>query len=274
MNHQPDASIDQVLNALRDAETPTGLQQRITARLAQAAEARARNASPLIATNSPFASTEGSAPTSFLAGILTLSWLKGKNLRIFSAPVTRFTLAASSLAILAALSLFALHAHHQASAPSQINSSFIPLQTTARNPGTTASLEQPRRSSPAKIPVLAAEAITSQASNPPTTPPPTDPDAIALAETLAPSRPAPPMPLTQQEILLISATRPGQPIELAELDTARDSALRSLAAAHERAHLRQYIQGLLSPLAAAESLNPTPPDEDPPAAASDSPPSK
>jgi hypothetical protein len=99
------------------------------------------------------------------------------------------------------------------------------------------------------------------------TPPPTDPDTIALAETLAPSHPAPPMPLTQQERLLISATRQGQPIELAELEPLRQPALRAAAAARERANLRQYIHGLLGPLAAAESLNPTPPVDDPAATA-------
>ena len=36
----PDVAIDQVLDALRATEPPTGLEQRIAARLAQAAEAR------------------------------------------------------------------------------------------------------------------------------------------------------------------------------------------------------------------------------------------
>jgi hypothetical protein len=87
-------------------------------------------------------------------------------------------------------------------------------------------------------------------------PTPTDPDAIALAETLAPSRPAPPMPLTQQELLTLAATRPGQPIQLAELDLARAPALRAAAEASEQASLQRYVKSMLAPFAVAEALSP------------------
>lgn len=103
-----------------------------------------------------------------------------------------------------------------------------------------------------------------------------DPDAIALAETLAPSHPAPPLPLTAQEALLLGSTRQGQPIEVAELETRRESALTQIAEARERATVREYIHGLLGPLAAAQILTPplSPSDDSKPAAESDTPPSQ
>ena len=87
----------------------------------------------------------------------------------------------------------------------------------------------------------------------------TDPDTLALAETLAPSHPAPPMPLTAQEHLLALAARQGQPMELAELETLRQPALQAAAEAHQNAIIRRYAQSLLGPLAAAEALNPASP---------------
>ena len=91
---------------------------------------------------------------------------------------------------------------------------------------------------------------------------PTGPDALALAETLAPSHPAPPMPLTAQEHLLVAATRQGQPIELAELETLRQPALQASAEARQNAIIRRYAQALLGPLAAAQALNPSFPQDD------------
>jgi hypothetical protein len=91
-----------------------------------------------------------------------------------------------------------------------------------------------------------------------TTTDPSTPEALALAETLAPSHPAPAMPLTPQEQLLAHATTPGQPIELAELDQAREPALKAAAQAREHADIQRYIHAVLSPLVFSESLNPTP----------------
>jgi hypothetical protein len=102
------------------------------------------------------------------------------------------------------------------------------------------------------------------------------PDAIALAETLAPSHPAPPLPLTAQEALLLRSTRQGEPIEVAELETRRESVLTQIAEARERATVREYIHGLLGPLATAQTLTPppSPSDDTKPAAESETPPSQ
>jgi hypothetical protein len=91
-----------------------------------------------------------------------------------------------------------------------------------------------------------------------TTTDPSTPEALALTETLAPSQPAPAMPLTSQERLLASITRPGQPIELAELELAQKPALNISAQSRERADIDRYVHAVLSSLVLSESLNPTP----------------
>jgi hypothetical protein len=45
-----------------------------------------------------------------------------------------------------------------------------------------------------------------------------DSDAVALSEMLAPSHPAPPLPLTEQERLLLRIAHKGDPVEMAMLD--------------------------------------------------------
>ncbi|WP_158821896.1 hypothetical protein [Granulicella sp. S156] len=81
-------------------------------------------------------------------------------------------------------------------------------------------------------------------------------DQQALDDTNAPSHPAPPMPLTQQERLLLRATRRGEPTEVAELEPLREPARRATAKAREEAGLQQYAKLLLAPLVLSESLNP------------------
>jgi hypothetical protein len=120
---------------------------------------------------------------------------------------------------------------------------------------------------PAKplTPVAAQIKITTPQLIPTTTPhhtsrtatPLCDCDPTALAETLAPSHPAPIQPLTPQERLLVLATRRGSPIEVAELDQLREPVLRAAATAREHANLRQYMQGLLAPLAISQTLDST-----------------
>jgi hypothetical protein len=91
--------------------------------------------------------------------------------------------------------------------------------------------------------------------------PATDYDAIALAETLAPSQSAAILPLTAQEQTLVQATRQGQPIEVAELDQVREPALRAVAAAREHRDLLRYASALLAPLAAFQSAEPDAPED-------------
>lgn len=231
----PDARIDRVLEALGAAEPPAGLEQRIAARLAQAGEARMGGATRHAQGRSAFA--------------VFLSARKG--CRISLRPAKLWAVAATVIVV--TLTTFivlhhrrpatAAHAKAMAPAPSPaFAKAFVPANARA-------SQGFGFKSHPASQAAADRNPAASQEPN--------DPDAIALAETLAPSRPAPPMPLTPQEHLLAAAMRPGQPIQLAELDTARAPFLRAAAEARETASLDHYVKSLLAPFALAEALQPT-----------------
>ncbi len=310
----PDARIDQVLHALRTTEAPSGLEervaQRLTARLAHTAEARTPTTSFFAATDgrttpSPFATTarratpsalsatDGrTAPSlfavpdaitgpSFFAVILNAV----KDPRIFFADAMPYALPATALILLLAIVSITFHTHqpphttalskptpshpYAPAQPASLTPALAPPNLQATQLTAIANTTVPQGFSlESSIPANVSELST----------PPTDPDAIALAETLAPSRPAPLMPLTPQENLLLAATRPGQPIEIAELEPLREPALRAAAEAHQHASRRQYLQALLAPLVFAQALEPTSPsppqDEAQSAVPSESPSSK
>ena len=242
----PDARIDQVLDALRATEPPTGLEQRIAARLAQAAEARAASTSP------------SASATSYFAVILSAV----KDPRISLAHAKLFT--AAALTVVIALTTLTILHHHSSTT---IQSQFIPFRAAAPAQTLAANTRTPQNSTPAATFTPATTQVPrgfSLGSHSPlqtagvlTPAPQQDPDAIALAETLVPSRPAPPMPLTAQEKLIQAATRPGQPIQLAELDLARAPILRAAAQVREHASAESYVKSLLAPFAVADALQPT-----------------
>lgn len=237
MNHT-DQRIDQLLHALATRPTPAGLEQRIVARMEQRAAAKSAPRLP------------------FFTRVLRI---RACHYAISSFPL--YTIAAASVVLLAAGYLALLRQH-----PLRQVATFTP---TASKTG-----------APQLLNVLSGGALTAHPAGGtrrphPTTadvaqPPPAqdDPDTIALAETLAPSHPAPPLPLTSQEALLLRSTRHGQPIEVAELETHRESALIALASAREQSSIREYIHGLLGPLATAQAL--TPPSSSPPSQTDDS----
>jgi len=217
-NQPQDHSIDRVLTALRDTPAPTGLEARIAHRLLQAqALASTPQPSPLFA---------------FVLGYAR-------------APRIALTVA-TALAVALAIPLSRLH-HEQPAVATQATTS------TATNRPATALAFRPEPDG--RIIARRGEARSSSATTASTTP--DDPDAVALAETLAPSHPIPPLPLTAEERLLFSATRPGQPIELAQLELAREPNLRAAAVAREHTSFVQIARSLLAPLAAAEALEPT-----------------
>jgi hypothetical protein len=221
MNHPesyPDQRIDQLLHAFATTATPNGLEQRISAHVAQrAAEALERK------------------PSRFA--------------RLAYTKLQPFAIATAAFVVLAAVCLLFITHTQQQQIVQQTSPIALPQQQAL--PVTVAQTGARRTAMQ-----LRAVGIFTTA-----TPAQDDPDAIALAETLAPSHPSPPLPLTWQEALLLRSTRPGQPIEVAELDTLRESALTAIAAMHERTNLREYVHSLLGPLATAQALTPSPPPD-------------
>ena len=250
MNHQPantypDARIDQVLEALRTTDPPTGLEQRIAARLAQAAEARTLNTEDRVAT------------PPFLAVILNAV----KDPCISLAPA-KFYSAAAFTVVLALTTLTLLHNRTPTTTAQTIPTSHPQSGVPHLRDGIiVAKVGSPVDAVSPTTQVSQAFSLGShnplEAAPVPLSPSAQDPEAIALAETLAPSRPAPPMPLTAQEKLIQAATRPGQPIQLAELDLARAPILRAAAEAREHASVESYVKSLLAPFAVADALQPT-----------------
>ena len=225
MNPQlnPDARIDQVLTALRTTEPPAGLEQRIAARLAQASQARTQSALSL---PRPSLNAFGGA-------------------RIYTA---------AALTVLVALTTVTLIHNRTTTATS---SQSMPYRSTA--PALSSTFSETAAPTTALAPKVSLANLRAHLSTPTELPlsAQDDPDQIALAETLAPSRPAPLQPLTQQEQLILVATRPGQPIQLAELDLARAPHLRASAQARQSASLDRYVKTLLAPFAVADALQPT-----------------
>src|SRR5260370_20369978 len=64
-----------------------------------------------------------------------------------------------------------------------------------------------------------------------------DSDSVALEEMHAPSRPAPPMPLTEQERLLLRLVHKDDPVELAMLD----SKVRELQDREDKAEFQRFF---------------------------------
>jgi hypothetical protein len=260
MNAQlnPDARVDRILTALRTTEPPAGLEariaQRLAARLAGVTHAR----------------THSNAAPSFFASVQSAM----KAPRLSFAPAQLYTITA--LVLLISLSTFTIVHHRLATNPTRTdfnanasavthnhvtNSSLVTQDHTPDNSfeavgfggaGFEGAGLQSRHKSLTKPSALAAEAISSPRPNPTQ-----DPDQLALAETLAPSRAAPLPPLTAQEKTLVAATRPGQPIQLAELDSARAPILRAEAEGRQNANIQRYVKSLLAPFAVADALQPT-----------------
>jgi hypothetical protein len=232
MNSQPnpDVRIDQILNALRTTEPPAGLEQRIAARLAHA------RAQPTLFLPRPSFFTFGAA-------------------RFYAATACTLLIALTTLTIV-----------HRRSATNTAQTDFN-TNATQDHASNSARTTQAHAGSSIldgagikSLPVerfrrtaLPAERTSSQLSLSAQD----DPDQIALAETLAPSRPAPPPALTVQEHRILAAMQPGQPIQMAELDLARAPVLRALAEARETVRIDRYVRQSLAPLAITDALSPT-----------------
>ena len=68
-----------------------------------------------------------------------------------------------------------------------------------------------------------------------------DSDSVALEEMHAASRPAPPMPLTEQERLLLRLVHKDDPVELAMLDSMLDPKLRALQDSEDKAEFQRFF---------------------------------
>jgi len=185
MNHANcNDTVDRVLAGLRDIEAPAGMDRRILAALHQRAETntsavRSSITSPLLWV----------AATAAAIVAITLWWSTPShttpNLAIHTQTTTTLSTA------------------QKAAAPSMARSEIICQSNKAGCPIHDAKRHEWDHSSEAR------SAVTE---------PPTTPEAAPLPDTLAASHPAPPLPLTEQEQLLLRILHKGDPIELASIN--------------------------------------------------------
>ena len=208
MNPESDPHLDHVLNALRTAEPLSGFEARINARIT----ARIAHTSPASV-----------ATPSFFAAILNAA----KAARAFFRPIP--LLAATATACIVILAIVSPRFYSPRHRNTSALANPLPIQShTATRPPTTSS------DSPTNA-YLANDISSSQAFarhrhviNHPNkkgysfsadhSQHPASPDTIALADTLAPSFPAPPEPPTAQEKLLVRVVHRGDPQVLTMLN--------------------------------------------------------
>lgn len=200
MNHRemhPDEAIDRVLTGLRKAEPLDGMQQRLLRTARERAGARRR-------------------------------W----SLKAAAGTTSSWAVAATAMAMIALAASWMLMRSHR-----------TPHETAhavpAHLPSANAPVVETRLSSTGVTPMQPAHrpggVFAEKAAAP--IEPVSDEDALAISEMLAPSKPAPPLPLTHQEMLLAEVVHQGDPVELAMLDPK----MRSSAFADSRAAFADFF---------------------------------
>jgi hypothetical protein len=220
-----DEQIDKVLRGLNTAEVPSRLEQRVMARVAQISVER--------------------------AAVSNTRRVRAQAL------VTRFLPYAvgAAVAVVLCAGYVTMSSHRVSQTVEQARVPSDVVGQTQRVLDAGASVHVVRG---AALPHVAAGSVVAQ------TVAADDSDAIALAETQAPSHPAPPMAATPQERVVLRSERSSRAVEMAE---AHEPGFRT---ERERTAVRQYILGLLDPLVTAQNLTPSPHvADDPPPPADD-----
>jgi hypothetical protein len=197
-------AIEKVLAGLRDSEAPAGMERRILDALENPASARSRSG---------------------------WRWLRPMWLVTPAHPVAIGSLAcgvALAAIFAVALAIPAIRRLGHAPVQSRINlapAGSVPLAPSeavaksAQAPLPGSSVRSVEKTNvPGKMDTRTAGTVRDSTG---------DGDSVALSEMLAPSHPAPPMPLTEQERLLLRIAHKGDPVEMAVLDpmlrAARDA---------------------------------------------------
>ena len=188
MRKTSDQLIDQTLAALRDTTTPTGMERRIL----HAVEHRAATTH----TRHPWTWSLTTAALLLSVAAFTLHHLTTNPGAPGPASGTRVSIPSTKLALNSQLTARS----SQLDAKPALSSNTQTLSSL-----TTSKLKTHNSTKPALLQPTPDHLLC-------------DCDPVALAESRAPSQPAPPLPLTDQEKLLRRIVDKGDPIELAELN--------------------------------------------------------
>jgi hypothetical protein len=200
----PEEAIDKVLAGLRDAEAPAGMEGRILGALEERAAARAGS-----------------------------GWRIWRVLPGVSAGV-RYLTCGAALAGLFAIAL-AIPAIRRIGRPgTQTKVTMAAVKTV-----TSSAVDRDMKASPANHarPLLNTPGMRIVEMSAPEAGATESSDEIAMSEMLAPSHPAPPMPLTDQERLLMRLVRGSDQVELAMLESKLDA----LKDAEEKAEFQRFF---------------------------------
>jgi hypothetical protein len=201
MNHTTESQVDNLIDAtlatLRNTPAPTGLEDRLLSTLASAQQ-------------------RISTPKQTRMWVPHVSLLRHGWTTNFVLPRLWIPSALAAAAVLAIT--FAIHVHHPSTPTQTSTTAAVDAPSTASTPHELVILSHRRRTCCSGSHHLPIEATTRNTA-------PTPYEQAALEDTLAPSQPAPPLPLTQQERLLLRILHQGSYTELAELNPAVRSTL-------------------------------------------------
>jgi hypothetical protein len=201
-SHDPEDLLARIYSGLRDAQPPIGMQRRIL--------------ESTRASDCPFAAVPARRRWSSL-----------------DRSASMYSVACGIAAVLVPILvlLFVVHPHRQTSP--RLATSNTPLIHQSMSPASTL----PKASNAQRARPVPSSARLRTASHKPTERVLCDCDPLALAELRAPSHPAPPLPLTAQEQLMLRIIRRGDPTQLAQLDPLQ----RQAALVRERAQVSKFF---------------------------------
>jgi len=211
-------AIERVLAGLRDSEAPAGMERRILEALEDQASARSRSG---------------------------WRWLRPMWLVAPAHPVAMGSLACGvALAAIFAVALAVPAIRRLGYSPAQSKMNLAPAGTlppaTSETVAKSAQLSSPGSSVRSMRKMNAGEetnARTAGAVHNSDRDGIGDGDSVAVSEMLAPSHPAPPMPLTEQERLLLRIAHRGDPVQVAMLDPR----MRAARDAEEGAEFQRFF---------------------------------
>ena len=199
----PEKAIEKVLAGLRDAEVPVGMERRIVE------------------------SVRDRAPMGSVRG-----WLRWRPIWV---DTRRVGWVAGAVAMFAAVAMF--YTMRRAPVLSQGNLVAVGRMPVASSKGAIEETRRAPRDGVGRREVqerLGASRPARRARTEVTR----DGDSVALSEMRAASHPAPPMPLTEQEKLLLRIVHKGDPVELAMLDPMQ----RAAQEAKDKAEVQRFFE--------------------------------
>ena len=211
----PDGVIDRVFSGLREAEPPQGMQQRVIRAARERAGVRKRPFFPFLFENKS-------------------AWIVAAMIVAGVAAVACWTIVR-----LINATQIAQHAPTPTSPPALSGSLLTVVPPAHLAPAVPLAVRSSLASAPGtRLRPISVKQRSSLASNTDPDEPGIDQDALARSEMNEPSHPAPPMPLTEQEKLLIRILGKGDPVELAMLDPG----IRNIRATGDKADFDRFFK--------------------------------